>query len=95
MPITPESIGKPDYSSGEWLDTLTYYKVGDQVLCPSMHGGKTLTITRVWPVSPGDMKFAKHAQYVELSDGFGILENSVSAALIQPIETIDHTDETN
>lgn len=87
MPINPESMPKPDYSSGEWLDTLTYYEIGDQVTCPEKHGGLVLTVTKVREVRPGDRKFALHAQYLELSDQFGIIEDNISAALVKPVKT--------
>ncbi len=85
--IRPEQTEKNlDYSSGEWLATLTIYKTGDHVTYPAEHGAKVLTITRIWPVSPGDYKFARHTQYVELSDQHGIVEYSISAASIAPAE---------
>jgi len=87
MILSPEYPSEPNYSSGEWLDTLTYYEVGDKVTYPSRHGDEVLTVTRIRAVRPGDYKFALHTQYVELSDQMGIIENNISAALIQPIGT--------
>jgi len=81
--ISPEAT---DYSSGEWLDKLTIYQVGDQVTCPTKHGKKVLTVTQIRAVRPGDYKFALHTQYVELSDLHGVLESNVSAALLQLVE---------
>lgn len=83
----PEQQHKPDYSSGEWLDSLTYFQVDDLVTYPSKHGDLVLKITQIRPVRPGDYKFALHTQYVELSDQHGVIESNISAALIQLVKT--------
>ena len=86
--ISPETI---DYSSGEWMDKLTFYQVGDLVTCPTKHGEKVLTVTQIRAVRPGDYKFALHTQYAELSDRHGILESNVSAALLVPVPKTENS----
>lgn len=92
--INPEKSTQPiDYSSGEWMDKLTIYQVGDLVTYPDKFGQQVLTVTKIREVRPGDYKFAQHIQYVELSDQFGIIEINISAALIEPFTPIEEVKE--